>query len=110
MEKRFELFEIVIDALNEKNTLDNLILIGGWSQHFYKIYFNNAPEIPVLRTMDIDFLIPRPLKIKDEVDIGSILEQLGFSVEHSIFTGDVKYVHPDLEIEFLTPEIGRGTN
>ncbi len=63
MEKRFELFEIVIDALNEKNTLDNLILIGGWSQHFYKIYFNNTPEIPVLRTMDIDFLIPRPLKI-----------------------------------------------
>ncbi len=29
MEKRFELFEIVIDALNEKNTLENLILIGG---------------------------------------------------------------------------------
>lgn len=54
MEKRFELFEIVIEALNEKNTLDNLILIGGWCQYFYKIYFDNAPEIPVLRTMDID--------------------------------------------------------
>ncbi len=36
MEKRFELFEIVIEALNEKNTLDNLILIGGWCQYFYR--------------------------------------------------------------------------
>lgn len=108
MEKRFELFKDVINTLIENEVLENLILIGGWCQYFYKIYFNNAPEIPVLRTMDIDFLIPRPIKIRKDVDVGSILNQLGFSSEYSQLTGNVKFVHPDLEIEFLTPEFGRG--
>ena len=110
MEKRFELFENVINTFIDNEILDNLILIGGWCQYFYKIYFNNAPEIPVLRTMDIDFLIPRPLRIKNDVDVGFVLNQLGFSAEYSQLTGDVKYVHPDLEVEFLTPEYGRGQN
>ena len=68
MGKRFELFNNVINTLIDNEVLENLILIGGWCQYFYKIYFNNAPEIPVLRTMDIDFLIPRPVRIKNDVD------------------------------------------
>lgn len=108
MEKRFELFNNVLTTLIDNEVLENLILIGGWCPYFYKFYFNNAPEIPALRTMDIDFLIPRPLSIKNDVDVGSVLEQLGFSPEHSQLTGYVKFVHPDLEIEFLTPEYGKG--
>ena len=108
MEKRFELFNNVINTLIENEVLENLILIGGWCQYFYKIYFKDAPEIPVLRTMDIDFLIPRPVRISRDVDVGYILNQLGFSPEFSQLTGAIKFVHPDLEIEFLTPEFGKG--
>ncbi len=107
MEKRFELFFDVLNLLVKYGVLRDLILIGGWCQYFYKIYFNNAPEVPVLRTMDIDFLIPRPAKIKKDVDIDFVLKQLGFSTEHSQLTGYVKFVHPDLEIEFITPEYGK---
>jgi hypothetical protein len=110
MEKRFEVFNSVMNTLMENNALDNLILIGSWCLPFYKSYFGNTPEIPVLRTMDIDFLIPRPLKVKREIDIDSILRQLGFISEFSRLSGAVKFVHPELEIEFLTPEFGRGDN
>lgn len=110
MQKRFEMFDRVVQLLDQLQLLDNLILIGGWCLYLYKIYFDNAPEIPVLRTMDIDILVPHPFKIKNEVNVGSALEQLGFTAKHSLLTGDIKFVHPDLEIEFLTPEFGRGTD
>ncbi|MCK5852390.1 hypothetical protein KAH27_05095 [bacterium] len=110
MVKRFELFEKVINNLNENGALDNLILIGSWCQYAYKIYYNNAPQIPALRTMDIDFLIPRPIKIRKDVDINNLLKNLGFSELFSSQTGNIKYVHPDLEIDFLTPELGRGSS
>lgn len=36
--------------------------------------------------------------------------RIGFDVERSHVSGYVKFIHPDLEIEFLAPERGRGTD
>lgn len=95
-------------ALHNAGALKELILIGSWCNHFYKIYFNNAPEIPIVRTLDIDFLVPNPVKIQEEINIPEILKNLDFIPLHSYITGLTKFVHPELELEFLTPELGRG--
>ncbi|GAI80760.1 unnamed protein product, partial [marine sediment metagenome] len=76
--------------------------------YFYRIYFSNAQEITLLRTLDIDFLIPNPPKIHKDVNIPEILDTLDFIPSHDYLTGYTKYVHPELELEFLIAELGRG--
>ena len=56
------------------------------------------------RTADLDFLIPRPLQLKQDVDV-SLIFSWGLTEKCRCLTV-AKYVHPDLEIEFLTPERG----
>lgn len=108
MKRKSNLFIATLNALYKSGALEDIILIGGWCHHFYRIYFNNAPEIPVVRTLDIDFLIPNPPKIHREVNIPNILNSLDFIPAHDYITGYTKYVHPELEVEFLIPDLGRG--
>lgn len=103
-----DLFLNILTKLYESGALDSLMLIGGWCLHFYQLYFENNPDVPVLRTFDVDFLVPRPPKIKKEVDIPTILEELGFDREYSMLGECDKYVNPDMEVEFLVPEFGKG--
>lgn len=55
MEEKYELLSAVLNGLQEKGVSDGLVIVGSWCQYFYKILFDNAPEIPLLRTLDIDF-------------------------------------------------------
>jgi hypothetical protein len=73
----------------------------------YKQHFHNPPEIPVVRKADIDFLIPNPPRIRKEVDVSALLRQLGFELLTDYLSGYTKYDHPQLEIEFVTPEDSR---
>lgn len=61
-----------------------------------------------MRTLDIDFLIPNPPRIQKEINIPEILETLDFVASHDYLTGLTKFVHPELELEFLIAELGRG--
>ncbi len=109
MKSREELFVRVLKLLESEGVLSEIILVGSWCQLFYKEYFDNAPQIPSVRTMDADFLVPNPTSsIKKEVDVPKILEQEDFSPKISFPDGLVKYVHPELEIEFLIPQKGTG--
>lgn len=107
MEEKYELLSAVLKQLQEKGVLDGLVIVGSWCQYYYSVVFDNAPEIPLLRTLDIDFLVPNPSKFKTNVDVSQLLNQLGFDNDFDYNTGLVKYVHPDLEIQFLTPALGR---
>ncbi len=107
MEEKYELLSTVLKQLQAKGVLDGLVIVGSWCQYYYRILFDNAPEIPLLRTSDIDFLVPNPAKFKTNVDVSALLNQLGFDNDFDHMTGLVKYVHPDLEIQFLTPASGR---
>jgi len=107
MEEKYELLAIVLKELQAKDVLDGLVIVGSWCQYYYRILFDNAPEIPLLRTLDIDFLVPNPSKFKTKVDVSELLHRLGFDSDFDYNTGLVKYVHPDLEIQFLTPALGR---
>lgn len=108
MEKERDLFWAVLINLNKADVLRGIVLIGGWCPLIYKEYFGNPVEISVQRTADLDILVPNPPCIHKEVDVSLILKELGFDRKVSPFDGYEKYVHPDLEVEFLTPERGRG--
>ena len=77
---------------------------------FRSIHYDNTPYISGLRTLDIDFLIPRPFRISLEKNVDEMLLDIGFNREYSTLSGYEKYVHPELEVEFLTPETGRGSS
>jgi hypothetical protein len=104
------LFFTILSELDKAGILKSLILIGGWCQKLYRIYFNNPVELSPLRTADIDFLIPLPIQIEKKIDLSSVLAKLGFDETFSTSAGYRKYVHPDLEIEFLVTEVGRATD
>lgn len=107
MEEKYKLLSDVLKELQKKGVLDGLVIVGSWCQYYYKILFDDAPEIPLVRTMDIDFLVPNPSKFENKVDVSDLLNSLGFDSDFDYSTGLVKYVHPDLEIQFLTPALGR---
>jgi hypothetical protein len=110
MKERVNLFLEVLDSLQKAGALDYLILIGSWCQYLYKLYFSNPPEISGVRTLDLDFLIPYRGKIKKDIDIPALLKDLNFEPIIDYPSGLVKYDHPDLSVEFLVPEQGRGSN
>jgi hypothetical protein len=107
MEEKYKLLAAVLKELQKKGVLHGLVIVGSWCQYYYRILFDNAPEIPLIRTLDIDFLVPNPSKFKTKVDVSKLLNLLGFDSDFDYSTGLVKYVHPDLEIQFLTPALGR---
>ncbi len=110
MENDEDLFLKIIDRLAKGGVLSDIVLVGSWVLPIYHEFFDNAPEIPVLRTTDLDFLIGMPPKIQHEFDVPSALLELGFEAEWSLQGGYCKYVHPEMEVEFLIPEQGRGTD
>jgi len=108
VEKEHDLFFTILSRLDKEEVLLDIILIGGWCPLVYKEYFGNPVEISMQRTADLDLLVPNPPRIHKDVDVSLIFEELGFDRKVSLLDGYEKYVHPDLEVEFLTPERGRG--
>ena len=78
MEERYKLLLTVLRELANAEVLGDLILAGSWCQFYYRILFDEAPEIPLIRTTDIDFLVPNPSKIKKSVDVAKLLNSLLF--------------------------------
>lgn len=101
MEEKSDLAFTVLESLQKAGILSDLILIGSWCHLFYKHYFNDAPEIPLVRTLDMDFLIPRQRRTHKEVNIPQLLSQMGFETVVSYPSGYKKFIHPDLTVEFL---------
>jgi hypothetical protein len=108
VEKEHDLFFAVLLSLKKAEVLRYIVLIGGWCPLVYKEYFGNPVEISAQRTADLDILVPNPPRIHKEIDVSLILNKLGFDRQVSPLDGYEKYVHPDLDVEFLTPERGRG--
>lgn len=100
------LFEQTLISLSQHEILNNLVLIGGWCLIVYHEHFGNSSLIPVLRTLDIDFLIPTPVKRNNDADLPAVLSSLGFDLAIAYPDGVEKYVHPELELEFMVPAKG----
>jgi hypothetical protein len=106
MNKESELGLTILKSLHKEGVLKEIMLIGSWCLPVYKQYFNNSPLIPLLRTTDIDFMICNPPRLNIRVDVPRVLGLLGFAEHFDCVDGVIKYVHPDLEVEFVIPEIG----
>lgn len=110
MEKRYALFLEVLRRFQAAGLLEELILVGSWCQHFYRSYFAGLRYTPTIRTRDIDFLVPVPFRIKHKVDVEELLRDEGFVVTFSGGAGYMKLMHPELIVEFLVPEKGKGSD
>jgi len=111
MEKKT--FNVCLEVLNRferAGILKHVILIGSWSVYFYKYYFDSTTYSTFIRTKDIDFLIPIPPKFKKEINVFKLVEDIGFLEQYQGSEGYIKLEHPDLTIEFLVPERGRGSD
>lgn len=110
--KQSELCLEILRRFHEAGILNDLILIGSWCVYFYKDYFTGIPYIDqaTLKTRDIDFLIFSPSRIRRNVNIPELLKDLGFVTIYKGSRGYIKLDHPDLILEFLVPEKGKGTD
>ena len=98
----------ILKRFSENGVLEQGMLIGSWCLHFYRNEFQRFDLLPAIRTLDVDFLIPHPGRIKKSVDIPALLKEEGFVPIINFSNGLVRYQHPDLLLEFLAPELGRG--
>lgn len=110
--KQSELCLEILRRFHKVDILDDLILIGSWCVYFYKDYFSDAPYIDqsTIKTRDLDFLIVSPHRIKHGVNIPELLKDLGFVTIFKGSRGHIKLDHPDLILEFLVPEKGKGVD
>ncbi len=108
--KQRELCLEILRRFNKAGILKDIILIGSWSAYFYNEYFAGTSYLDraALKTRDIDFLIHDPAKIRHEVNVPELLHDLGFVIIYKGNKGYIKLEHPDLLLEFLVLEKGRG--
>lgn len=104
-----ELFIEILRRLNNVKVLSKVILIGSWCLPLYREYYSKESNLTTLRTRDIDFLVSRNMKMKKKVDLPKLLEDLGFIEDYKFPHGHVRLVHPELIMEFLVAERGRGS-
>ena len=111
MEKKtYDLCAEVLRRLDKAGILKSIILIGSWSIYFYKYYFKSDSYSTAIRTTDIDFLVPIPNKFDKNINLHELVEDLGYEKRFINSKGYIKLLHPDLTIEFLAPERGRGSD
>ena len=109
MQKKYALLHKVLRCFYEAGALEELILVGSWCMYFYKDYFSTKSYRPSIRTKDIDFLVPLPIKSKTKLYVAESLKTEGFITTFNN-RGYMRLEHPEIIIEFLVPERGRGTN
>lgn len=108
--KQSDLYQETLRRLSKAGVLPHLILIGSWCLPLYqRVYFKNKP-LPAIRTRDLDFLVPHPGKLKIKIDVPELLKDMGFIKDFISSKGYIRLVHPDLFVEFLVEEKGRGSD
>jgi hypothetical protein len=107
--KQYELSLNVFRKLEAAGVLQHLVLVGSWCLIPYRDYFRDVGTVPAVRTRDMDFLVPSVTAIRKTVDVPELLKELGFISGFRGSQGVMMLEHPELMIEFLVPERGRGS-
>ena len=111
MEKsQYDLCIEVLRRLDKAGILKDIVLVGSWCTLFYKKFFSGKKYMTSLATRDMDLLIPQPRTIKAKVDVAELLKDLGFVVGFTGSQGYIRLEHPQLIVEFLVPERGKGSD
>lgn len=107
--KQRKLIIEVLKRFQRKGILKSVILIGSWCVPLYKEYFEELKNVSTLRTRDMDFLVPLDADFKSSVDVVELLKDLDFKEDFVGEEGYIQLIHPYLTLEFLVPEVGRGS-
>jgi len=107
---QYDILADVLSRLNKSGVLEKVVLIGSWCLPLYRDNYFKGKTVSTLRTRDVDFLVGRNVKFRKKTDIPKLLEDMGFIPEHSYPDGHMRLTHPELIIEFLVPEAGRGSS
>lgn len=107
---QYRLCETILRRLHESGVLDGMVVAGSWCLLFYQSYFDRKNFTPTIRTRDLDLAVPIPTRFTDKVDVGELIADLGFVADYRGKEGYVRFMHPDLILEFLVPERGRGSD
>ena len=111
MEKsQYDLCVEVLRRLDNAGVLRDVVLVGSWCTLFYRDFFRTTQYRTSLKTRDMDLLIPEPSTIEAQTDVAELLKDLGFVVGFTGSEGYIRLEHPELIVEFLVPERGRGSN
>ena len=54
----------VLRCLDASGVLKHIILVGSWCTLFYKDYFGDVDYLAVIKTRDMDLLIPHPATLR----------------------------------------------
>ncbi len=108
-DKQSEICREVLTRMRDAGLLDELVLVGSWCLIAYRDYFATTGRVRTLRTRDLDFLVPLPPRIRKPVAMGALLDDLGFVMGHRGDEGFAVLQHPELLVEFLVSERGKGT-
>ncbi|MCK9182783.1 MAG: nucleotidyltransferase domain-containing protein [Fibrobacteraceae bacterium] len=100
-----ERFDSVLRGLADAGVLGEFILVGSWCLPVFRHVYGDPPEIPLLRTTDLDFLIRSPKRPGIKADIPGVLREMGFEPSFDAASKLIKYERPDLEIEFLVARL-----
>jgi hypothetical protein len=107
---QYDLCVEVLRRLDKAGILKDIVLVGSWCTIFYKDFFAGKKYMTSLTTRDMDLLISQPRSIKAKVDVAELLKDLGFVVGFTGSKGYIRLEHPQLIVEFLVPERGRGSD
>jgi hypothetical protein len=104
--KMYELGIKVLERLERSGVLERLLLVGSWCMPMYEKYFKGKGILPLIRTRDMEFLIPWPFRMEQKIDVGELLGNLGFVMDYKGDEGYTLLQHPDLILEFIVPARG----
>lgn len=104
---QIEAFKNMLNAMNEANVLNGVIIVGSWAEYLYK-HCNLLDYLLTMRTQDVDVLIKNMNKPSGQVS--KALQQHGFIMIPDN-NGLMKFDYlGELEVEFLLQEHGVGQN
>lgn len=96
-----ENFIQIIKILSKHKMLDKIILIGSWTQLFYKYLFDNFE--PTIVTTDIDFYIPNPKRIKTDSNVINSFKAIKYDLYNDFLNNKTTLISDTgFEIEFIT--------
>ena len=107
--KQYDVCLNVLRRLQAAGVLPHLVLVGSWCLVAYREYFKGVGAVYAVKTRDMDFLVPSAAAFKGNTDLPELLKDLGFIAGFRGEQGAMMLEHPELLIEFLVPERGRGS-
>ena len=107
----YQAFWKFIKLLHDNNLLEHVIVIGSWCEYIYAQGGVLHDYSAMVRTLDIDFLVKNMRKPTQKVNLSTIAQNNGYTVDYDVMNETTKIYTPDLmEIEFLIEQKGSGVD